>query len=65
MDFEHNGLRYAEEHHAQLLAEARILRLIRAANAQPAEPPRAEPRPRLSLLARVFAQLREHPSARA
>lgn len=65
MYFDHNNLRHAKERHTQLLAEARILRLIRAANAQPVQPPRAEPHPRLSLLARVFTQLRQRPSARA
>jgi hypothetical protein len=63
MYFDHHDMQRAQERHEQLLVEARILRLIRAAEqAQAAQV--SQPRRRQSLLARVFALLRERPKAR-
>jgi hypothetical protein len=62
MYFDHHEVRRAEERHARLLVEARILRLIRTPQ-QPAAT--SQPRQRQSLLARVFAQLRGQPAAHA
>ncbi|HWQ15717.1 MAG TPA: hypothetical protein VNL77_23150 [Roseiflexaceae bacterium] len=65
MYFEQHEYQRAVEHHERLLVEARILRLIRAAQGQAHPQPLRPQRQPTSLLARVTALLRTSGSARA
>ena len=67
MYFDRSDYQRARERHEQMLVEARILRLIRAAQAQPQQPqPVRQPQHRSEpLVARVLSMLRERRSLRA
>ncbi|MFO7169560.1 MAG: hypothetical protein DIU80_016160 [Chloroflexota bacterium] len=62
MYFDRHAYLRAQGRHERLLVEARILRLIRAAQGGPARQPATR---RQSLLLRVIALLRERPPVRA